>query len=175
MLILDPAAVIAYGVLFVLVILAAVGFRFAGRKTGVVRLILRIVAVTVFIAGLLVTVAFRMGSDLSSFSSPIYSPDHKHALRIEDVKMEPGPRTTVYLYSNHGFLIDRVFYGTLGSVTAKDIHWLDNSSVLITYGPPSAKQFCASTAQVRVSAEPRTSTAMTHDSSAVGLDGKSTP
>jgi hypothetical protein len=159
MIFIDYSVVFAYTVLLVFVALGVIGIRLAIRKPGLIRILLCLVSILILVAGWVIFASFKLGYAQTSFSPPIYSPDHMHAIRIEDDKMDPGSRTTVYLYSGHGFTVSRVFYGTLGSVKTEDVHWQSNSAVLITYEYPNAKQFCASTREVTVSVELRPSLA----------------
>jgi hypothetical protein len=166
MIFLDYGEILGNSVLLVLALAALLGFRIAYRRKGAIRILLFAISILVLAGSVLIGMAYRLGrAEMTHISSPIYSPDQRHALRIEDDKMDSGSRTTVYLYSGHGIIVNRVFYGTLGSVKVEDIHWLSNSTVLITYAFPNAKQFCASTRQVTVSVGPRSSVDAQHPKS----------
>jgi hypothetical protein len=149
----DPSAVIAYSVLIILIALGVIGFRYAQRKTGANRMFLRVGSFVVVAGGLLITAAWRLGAALTSFSPPIYSPDHKYALRVADENIDSRGVTRVYLYSDHGLVVKQVFQGRWKSAKAEDIHWLSNSEVSILYEYSSDKYVCASTSEVRVSAQ----------------------
>jgi hypothetical protein len=158
MIFIDYAEIIAYCILCVFVAIAVLGIRIASRKGRSILILSWLFLIVVLFGGWVTLASYRLGkAATTSISPPTYSPDHRHALRIEDDKIDSGARTTVYLYSGHGFIVSRVFYGTLGSVKAEDLHWLSNSEVLISYAHPSDKQFCKSTQQVKVSVEPRSS------------------
>jgi uncharacterized membrane protein len=143
MVFLDYTLVIAYVVLLVFVAVGVIGFRFAIRKRGVARAFLCVVSILTLVAGWVIFESFKFGYAQVSFSSPVFSPDRKHAIRIEDDGIDSKVPTTLYLYSNHGFIVDRVFQGTWKAVKATDVRWLSNSEVLISYGHSSEKYSCA--------------------------------
>jgi hypothetical protein len=157
MIFLDHSLVIAYAVLLVFAALGAIGFRFAIRKRGVLRASLSVVAILTLVAGWVIFASFKLGYAQVRFSPPIFSADRMHALRIEDDGIDSKIPATVYLYSNHGFIVDRVSQGTWKAVKAADVRWLSNSEVLIIYGNSSRKYYCASTREVKVSVDQRES------------------
>lgn len=158
MIFLDPSEIFAYGVLAIFMVLGVAGFWIASRFKGFVALALRVVSVVLIIGGIVVTAAARAGSSDTSYSAPIYSPDHKHAIRIEDDRLPNNGRTIVYLYSSGSLIPIQVFFGTQGAVTSEDIHWVSASALQITY-KSGEKLSCASSREVAVTVEPRASAA----------------
>jgi hypothetical protein len=159
MIFLEYSLAIAYVVLLVFLALGVIGFRFAIQKRGVLRAFLCLVSILALVAGGVIFGSFKFGYAQVGFSSPVFSPDRKHAIRIEDDGIDSKASTTVYLYSNHGFIVDRVFQGTWKAVKVTDVRWLSNSEVLIIYGKSSQKYYCASTREVGVSVDQRESNA----------------
>ena len=155
MVFLDPSAIIACSVLVFLVALGVIGFCFARRKTGLIRLLFRIGSIVILAGCLVVTAAWRLGAALAAYSVPIYSPDHKHAFRVEEENIDSRGVTRVYLYSDHGLVVNRVFEGIWRSTKVEDIHWLTNSEASILYEYSTEKYLCASTRDVKVSVQRR--------------------
>jgi hypothetical protein len=101
------------------------------------------------IAGLLIGLVSFSGN-----SEPIYSPDRNHAIRVEDMdEGGTGGEATAVLFSEHGLRWDTIFVGEWKGVEAKDIHWISNDTVLISYYSQQGPYVCASARGIAVRCE----------------------
>ncbi len=134
-------------------------FRVVKSRRRLVRLPVEFGSVVLVLLGsvvmLLLTLALTLGQRISTNSAPIYSPDRKFAIRVENTDEGAlGGVTSVALYSAHGLQTDVIFRGEWKAVEAKDIHWIGNDSVLIAYHHPSQPPYtCASARGVSVRCE----------------------
>jgi len=87
----------------------------------------------VLLAGLLIADQFLpLGS--TDHSAPLYSPDHEKAVRVrtnDDGAL--GGDTQVELFSHHGFSSTDVYEGGWKSLEMKNVRWIDNQQLEITY------------------------------------------
>ena len=119
-----------------------------------VRLPVRFGAVVLVVFGLVAGLFFGLGSLSNSNSAPIYSPDHKHAIRVEDLDYgATGGDTLVLLYSAHGFLMDVIFSGEWKVVEAKDVQWFGNTAARIKYRASPFKASCQGARGISVRCE----------------------
>jgi hypothetical protein len=72
--------------------------------------------------------------DVTTHSTPIYSPDHLSALRITDVDSGAlGGYTWVGLYSHHGLIGRSIFSGDWKAAEPQTVRWLNDSEIVIGY------------------------------------------
>jgi hypothetical protein len=146
--------IVVFSFFLALIGLGIWGFRFVrGKKRGV-RLTVRAISITLTAVSTLTAFSLSFATlqrqVLTSVSAPIYSPDHKHALRIEDFGDRTGSNTHVYLYSHFGFNVNAVFSGSWKSVRPEDISWINDSEISITYRDSKLPYSCASAQHVKV-------------------------
>jgi hypothetical protein len=84
-------------------------------------------------------------------STPIYSPDHRRAARIEGLDDD---RSFVIVYSGFGFGSRMVFLGGWTQAEAKKIRWVSDHELAIEYDGPSPPALCKSGGGVSVRCEP---------------------
>jgi hypothetical protein len=91
-------------------------------------------------------------------SNPIFSPDHRYAVRVSDFDYgATGGDTSVSVFGDYGFRNATVLYGPWKIVRAKDIRWKSNSEVLIQFQPNTAYDppNCKNLGSVKVTCVPR--------------------
>jgi hypothetical protein len=89
-------------------------FRSVKLKRALLRLPVQIVSVQMLSGSslLLLTYGWVGGFDKTTASPPLYSPDHRRAVRTIDWDYGAlGGNTGVRVYSHHGLLVKEVFYG----------------------------------------------------------------
>lgn len=86
-------------------------------------------------------------------SVPLYSTDHRHAVRIYDYDAGAvGGDTGVYLYSHLGLWSEDIFEGNWKA--AKDVRWINNHELLIKFEPSYGPPVCKDGSEVKVRCEP---------------------
>jgi hypothetical protein len=86
----------------------------------------------------------------NSYSAPLYSPNHKMAVRVANYDAGPlgGANTSVELFSDGGLVSRIVFFGEWRSVEAENLRWIGDSEVEVKYVGSATR--CASTQRVIV-------------------------
>lgn len=84
------------------------------------------------------------------YSAPVYSPNRKMAVRIDDYNAGAfgGAYDSVELFTAHGISSNVVFSGEWQSVETANLRWKSDSELEISYQGTAA--LCASTARVKV-------------------------
>ena len=132
-----------------MVAVATFSFWFVGKKGSLVRLPVRFLAGLCGATGLWVILVVVTNSDV--YSEPIYSPNHRMAVRIHH--HNPGElggptHDSVKLFSAYGFKSTVVFSGDWESVETSDLRWKSDSELEIYHR--GAARRCTSTRPVRV-------------------------
>jgi hypothetical protein len=84
-----------------------------------------------------------------SYSSPLYSPDKRQAVRVRTSDGgATGGESSVELFWNHGFSSKDVYWGEWKSVDIKDLKWENDSTLDVRHGLPM--YFCGSSPRVKV-------------------------
>ena len=96
-------------------------------------------------------------------SSAIYSPDHQKSIRIETWDAGAvGGGTSVVLYSHFGLIQKSVFSGEYHQTDKDSVRWLNNSSIVISYGgsysATPVSPFCQGSGSISVKCNPVTFT-----------------
>jgi hypothetical protein len=146
--------ILIYCVLFVLIFSSIWAFRLVRTRHLVVRIPVRIVSLAVFGLASLLTLSIVSCEFSNTRSTPIYSPDHRHALRIYDYDAgATGGSTEVLLFSHYGLLSNAVFEGNWKAAEPKGVHWVNDREVEILYEPSYGPPSCMSTGQVTIRCE----------------------
>jgi hypothetical protein len=104
------------------------------RKRRLLRLPVQILSVPVALLGLLFVILNYAATGCRSYSNPIYSPDHKSAVRIMVADVGAlGGSTDVELFTLHGFNTYTIFSGGSAAVKAEDVHWVSSSELVVQY------------------------------------------
>ncbi|MGB8031464.1 MAG: hypothetical protein WCF30_17570 [Terracidiphilus sp.] len=125
-------------VYFVILSVVAIGFwafRSVKRQRRSLRIPLRILSVAVISLGSLAfCLLLFIGLIAISRTTMVYSPDRRHAVQITDFdEGAVGGDTVVDLYSYWGLKKESVLSGTWKIVERKDLRWVGNNELLITY------------------------------------------
>jgi hypothetical protein len=149
---LDSCLYFGFGA--VCILLGIWAFRAVRTRRPLIRLPVCFVSVLVVIFGLVAGLFFGLGSLSNLKSAPIYSPDHKHAIQVEDLDYgATGGDTLVVLYSAQGLLTDVIFSGEWKVVDAKDVRWFGNTAVRITYRASPYSATCQGARGIAVKCE----------------------
>lgn len=101
---------------------------------------------------------FGCGMLMNTSSNPIFSPDHRYAIRLTDSDQgATGGSTSVEVFWSHGLRSETIFTGREKQVEAKDIRWLNNSTILLPYYLPTGAyppETCKGFSEVKVSCVP---------------------
>jgi|GEM_PF-3788747 len=154
MVFLNYVLLIVFATCVVLVAASLWAFRFVRSKRPLSRISVRCLAAFV-VACCILTAGLSTISALTTItSSPIYSPDQKHALRVDYADSGAfGGVTFVMLYSNHGFQSNVIFSQEGRTVRAENIRWLSDSEIVVlysNYSPYYRPQVCAGPARIKV-------------------------
>lgn len=137
MLFINYPLILLFAVPAMLIALSIWGYSaMRDRRGSSVWLLARIAAVGGMLLSscLLLFIGWGMLWTVTSCSKPIFSPDHKRAARVTDEDAGAlGGDTAVKIFTNYGFYNGTILTGDWKIVEAKDIHWLNNSELLITY------------------------------------------
>lgn len=141
MIFIDYRLILLFAVPVILLALSVWGNAFVGRgKDSLVRSLARIAMIglgSLSSLALLIIGCETIWTSTTN-SNPIFSPDHKSAVRvIVDDAGALGGDTAVDVYTNHGFKNGTILAGDWKIVEAKDIHWLSNTEILIEYDATS--------------------------------------
>jgi len=133
------------------------GFRKIQPQRAFVRIPVRIST------GLFVAMSFVLMSmygcteAATTHSNALYSPDRSQTIRSDDYDAGAlGGWTSIYVYANHGLTSHRIYSGSWKSAEIKDISWLNNSEILISYPQWSSEDkpyLCGGTAHLRVTCQ----------------------
>jgi hypothetical protein len=138
------------------ILLGVLALKAVRSKKLLIKVPVEFGSVVLVLLGLIAGVLFfGLGELTESHSAAIYSPDRKHAIRVENSdEGAVGGSTFVVLYSVHGLRTDMIFLGEGGAIQAKDIYWISNEAVLVSYHHPSQPpRVCASARGVTVRCE----------------------
>jgi hypothetical protein len=129
--------------------LAALAYWLVRRQGRLLRLTMRTLSLGLALVGSLIAALGVLPMGCLSYSKPIYSPGGMEAarLRIAD-EGALGGGNTVEITSHYGLRHDDVFLGDWASVEPKDIRWLSDSELTISYTRELVS--CSSTASVKV-------------------------
>jgi len=139
----------------VLVVICSAIWR-VRRKRLLLRIPVIAIAIPIGLVGSLFLSLFVLSELLGceTDSTPIYSPSHKAAVRLEDWDAgATGGSTDVRVYEEHGLWVDTVLSGEWKFVQAEDVRWLDDSHLLIRYehyGDYNESKDCHSTGDIQV-------------------------
>lgn len=156
MIFLDYGKIGEYAIILGMLVAGTWAFRCVRSKRKSIRVAVRVVSIAVIGLSSLLTVILLMLESFGSttWSPPIYSPDHKRAIRIADYDEGAlGGDTAVELYSNRGLLSETVFYGSWDTVKPEDVHWDDNSNVTISYAVDARDADCSGSKSIQVHCE----------------------
>lgn len=160
MVFIDYEALTVFAIPISVILLGVWGY-FAVRRKGssLSWLLVRIASVGISSLGcfllLLIGCAHAVTDTINS--APIYSADHKHAVRVSDFDYGAvGGDTSVILFSSHGFSNRTVLAGGWKIVEAQDIHWTANSELLVEYPTDTGYDppVCNSFADIKVTCRP---------------------
>ncbi len=131
-------------------------FRAGARKAFRFQFLLWLLAFLFIAIGSLFTILAIISPGKDTRSAPIYSPDHKHAIRITVLDLGgTGGGTFVDLYSFHGLIENRIADGEWKSLGPEDVKWIGNAQLFISFrkesGPP---YWCKSAQSIEVSCDP---------------------
>jgi hypothetical protein len=141
---------IVYGL--AMIALGVFACQLVRRKEPLLRLTTRTLSIGVVLVGTLVVVFWVGSIGYRTYSAPIYSPNGKSAARIRTAGTGGiGSANIVELRSLHGFREDDVFDAGWGAIEPKDVRWLSDSELMITYhGYPDGPDWCSGTPAVKV-------------------------
>jgi hypothetical protein len=106
--------------------------RIVKSKGMLIRLPARVVSLGIIGLGSIAILFVGCGALFTSTSAPVYSPDRKQALRIQNIDGGAlGGATSVILYSGLGFHQAFIFSGEWKVVEVKDLRWISNDEILI--------------------------------------------
>jgi hypothetical protein len=130
-------------------------FRVSRNKPDQVQTALRILSVMLLAAGWLVALLHFASAGNDSYSPPIYSPDRKHAIRIDQWNRGPvSGGNWVVLYSFHGLIVDRIAHGEWKSLGPESVKWAGNSEIAITWKDFRTPYWCESAQTIVVRCDP---------------------
>ena len=130
-------------------------FWLVRTKRGLVRIPIRIVSGFVAVCdvlGWLIILAFPTPR---VYSIPVYSPNRKMAVRIDDYNASGfgGAYNCLALFTLYGLKSDVVYSGEWSSIRTADLRWRSDSELEILYDRPDCA--CKSTHQVSVRCKDR--------------------
>jgi hypothetical protein len=103
-------------------------------KSWRLRLPILLLSLPTAIAGALFALLTWNAAGCQSYSSPLYSPNGRMAVRIRiSDEGALGGSTSVELFSAHGFNTSEVFQGASLTVKPEDVHWKNDSELEIRY------------------------------------------
>jgi hypothetical protein len=154
MIFLNYVLLVVFATCVVLVAASIWAFRFVRTRRPLSRISVRCLAALV-VACCIFTAGLSTISALTTItSSPIYSPDGKHALRVDYADAGAlGGVTFVMLYANHGFQSNVIFSQEGRTVRAENLRWVSDSEILVPYSiysPYYRPQVCAGPARIKV-------------------------
>lgn len=140
------------GVLITL--LAVFAFWAVEKRRLALQLPIRILSIPVAASGSLFALLTWGVSGCLSYSTPIYSPNHRNVARIRtDDEGATGGNTSVEIISFHGLKNEDVFWGSWRSVEPADIRWVGDSELAITYD--GNLYSCSGTHAIKVTCQPK--------------------
>jgi hypothetical protein len=136
-------------------IAAIVGLRYADRiSQRLLKVVAWVFCLPVFLLASLIFVLFLAGSGCRSYSTAIYSPSGKMAVRLETVDVGAlGGDTAITLHWAHGLRDSMIVWGTWRAVEPSDIRWVSDSQLQIRYN--GSLYGCKSAGGVKVECLPR--------------------
>lgn len=155
MIFLEWRRILTYCVLLLLIFSSIWAFRLVRTKHLLVRIPVRILSLAVFGLASLMTLSIVSCEFSNTRSTPIYSPDHRRALRIYDYDAgATGGGTEVLLFSDYGLRSETVFDGNWKAAEPKGVHWVNDHEVEILYEPSYSPPRCMSIEYVTIRCQP---------------------
>jgi hypothetical protein len=140
-----------------LIACATAAFWSVRKKRWPIRLPVRILSAPATLLAVLFLLLQWKAAGCISYSSAVYSPDHRMAARIRtDDEGATGGNSTVELFDVHGLLQYDVYWGSWNSVEPGWVRWIDATHLRIEYDGTS--YFCKSTRKVKVECRSRSET-----------------
>jgi hypothetical protein len=144
------------GIAAVLLMIAVFGLvRWSQRKRKVFKVFTWVTSIPMGALSVLLTLFLLMDQGCETAHPAVYSPDHASAVRVLDWDVgATGGGTSVRVYTDHGFVTNRVYAGGWQSVDGRSVRWLDNRSLEIYYDPSFREHECVSSSQIQVICTP---------------------
>jgi len=125
------------------------------NKRWPLRIPVRVFSLPLMLIGLLLLCLQWMAMGCISYSHPVYSPNHRMAARVRDGDGgATGGESTVELFDSHGLHQEDVYSGGWKSVEERDIHWTDNTHLIIEYDNVSEHK-CEKSSRITLECRPR--------------------
>lgn len=128
------------------------------RKYVLAWLPARLAAIGLIAVSSLLMLLFGCGMLVTTSSKPFCSPDRSHAIRITDHdEGATGGGTTVDVFWDGGLHSMMIFNGGWKQVEAKDVRWVSNSKIIISYSLPAPEykpELCQGFAEIEVTCLP---------------------
>jgi hypothetical protein len=134
-----------------LVVVGGLGLWAVRKRRRTVRLFVQFLFTLVALGGVSALLLMWWGISTShDYSAPVYSPNQKMAVRIDDYNARGfgGSYNSVELFSAHGFRSDEVFSEEWKAVETASLRWKSDSELEISY--QGTVGTCASTVHVKV-------------------------
>ena len=131
--------------------LSSVAFYRVRSKRPLIRIPTRVASVlTCFLSFAIMSLALLgLLIGCNSHSEPILSPSGDKAARVEtDDEGATGGNSGVAIYTDHGFSVHTVMYGSWLGVDRDDLHWIGDSALEIKY--EGRDPSCTDTSDVHV-------------------------
>jgi len=131
-------------------------FMIVRQKSRLLRLPLQIGSIALIVPGSLTLLAFGCFALMTKeiVSPPINARDSRFAVRVVDTNSGVAASdTSVFLYSGVGLSSEMVFSGEWKTVEPKDIHWVDNRTLLIDWHGPYPPIICKGARGITVRCE----------------------
>lgn len=160
MVFIDYSLILIYTIPIVAILLGIGAYwKLRDTRRSLIRTIARFGAIGVASIGCLVLLlVFCVGRLTATVrSAPAFSADHKSAVRvIDDDYGATGGDTSVTIYTNYGLRSRDVLNGDWKIVEAQDVHWLNNSELLIEYPTDTgyARPVCNNLDNIKVTCRP---------------------
>ena len=136
-------------------------YRLVRSNRPSVKVPARALGILLCLCGGLLSLLYGCMSAFSAteYSSALYSPNHRYAIRVENWDAGAlGGITSVILYSRFGLITKTIFSGEYAQTDKATIRWLNNSEVSIDYYidpyESSRPPFCEGTGTITVSCRP---------------------
>lgn len=143
------------------IVLGVLLYRLVRSNRPSVKLSARVLGVLLCLCGGFLSLLYGCVSAFSAteYSSALYSPNHRYAIRVENWDAGAlGGSTSVTLYSHFGLITKTIFAGEYAQTDRDAIRWLSNSEISIDYDKnpyeSSRPPFCEGTGRITVSCRP---------------------